>query len=544
MRSDRNYLQLSGHVFEYVRVLIRNIGMPVPTVKRGFGGLRFHQRGQAHAPKLTIMQYSRMKIFVRTRHLTLAFVIALCGLICAIDARAQTSQVQIKVVSLAPARALVDLELLTATNVLSFPNAYGGVLGLADRIENLEGNFDGRSIQVKKRAPGEYQAEMPVNRIRYEVRLAEPAQPAHMAHVSWLNKDQGLLMLADLLPRLPKGPGNSAATVSVELPNGWNVASNISGDNPKYLTSDPDNAVFLVGPSLRKKTRHIGATDFSVVTAGKWPVSDGDALKLAEKLIKEYSKVTGEILKTDAVLLLLPFPSEAGPERWAAETRGNAVVLLLGSQASRKKVLTKLGVVLSHEIFHLWVPNALALEGNYDWFFEGFTLYQALRMDLRLKLISFDTFLETIARVYDAYVSSADLDSLSLIEASERRWTTASSLVYDKGLLAAFIYDLTVRNATDCRHSLDDVYRELFRRRTGQGSANETIIRILNEPPRMNTFGRDYVEAKGEIDLHSALTSYGLQLRPGLRGQATRLELANNLNEKQRAALRCIGYRD
>ena len=64
-----------------------------------------------------------------------------------------------------------------------------------------------------------------------------------------------------------------------------------------------------------------------------------------------------------------------------------------------------------------------------------------------------------------------------LIEASERRWTTSSSLVYEKGMLTAFVYDLSLRNLTNCRASLDDVYRELFRlSATGQGSANEIII--------------------------------------------------------------------
>ena len=108
--------------------------------------------------------------------------------------------------------------------------------------------------------------------------------------------------------------------------------------------------------------------------------------------------------------------------------------------------MAKLGIVLSHELFHLWVPNSLSLKGDYDWFFEGFTLYQALRTDLRLGLISFDDYLATIAKVYDSYRSSVDADRISLIEASERRWTTSSSLVYEKGMLVAFIYDLMLED--------------------------------------------------------------------------------------------------
>jgi len=481
----------------------------------------------------------RLRAFGHTGHW--AVIVLLC-LTCMVEARAQSSRVEIKIVSVAPARVSVDLELRAATTVVSFRNAYAGVLGLGNRIERLEASVDGQSIPIKALGPGEYQSEVKVSRLRYEVNLAEPVQPAQMSHVSWLNKDHGLLMLADLIPR---AAGNDAMRVRVEVPAGWSAGANIAGEHSQYNTSNPDKAVLMVGRLLRKKTRRMEEKTFSLISSGEWPFSDDDALKIAEKIVGEYSKVTGYALKSDAVVMLVPFAGKSGPEQWTAETRGNAVVLLLGNQASRKRVLAKLGIVLSHEIFHLWVPNALRLVGDYDWFFEGFTLYQALRMALHLKLISFDTYLETIARVYDSHVSSREVDRLSLIEASERRWTTASSLVYDKGMLAAFVYDLTIRNATDCERSLDDVYRQLFRlHATGQGHANETIINLLNGTARLDSFGRDYVESTGRASLQTVLFTYGLQLRSGgAKSRATKLELASDLNELQRKALRCIGYR-
>ena len=140
--------------------------------------------------------------------------------------------------------------------------------------------------------------------------------------------------------------------------------------------------------------------------------------------------------------MLLPFPGDVGPENWSAETRGNTVVLFVGNKEKGKRVLWRLGIALSHELFHLWVPNSLDLEGDYDWFFEGFTLYQALRTDLRLGLVSFDGYLQTIARLYESYRASPDRDRMSLIEASERRWSSGTSSVYEKGMLVAFMYDL------------------------------------------------------------------------------------------------------
>lgn len=457
---------------------------------------------------------------------------------------AQTVRASISVGSDSPARVSIEVTFLTQTSVISFRNSYAGVLGLGERIERLEGELGGKTVSVKKLAPGEFEAEKEINHLRYEVNLAGPTPPAQMSHVSWLNESGGLLMLADLLPRFAREPGGMAS-IHLDVPSHWSIGSNLAARESHYLTTDPEKAIFMVAPSVQKKTKRAGAANLSVIRFGQWPFSEDDALKISGKLIEEYSKATGHVLNTDSVMMLMPFPGGTGPERWTAETRGNTVVILIGTNASRKRALSKLGIVLTHEIFHLWVPNALKLSGNFDWFFEGFTLYQALRMALRLKFISFDTFLETMARVYDSAQSSPDANRLSLIEASERRWTTSSSLVYDKGMLAAFVYDLALRNATDCQQSIDDAYRRLFQPGgTGQGSANETIISILNAPAGMNSFSREYVETAGSINLQLVLSSYGLQLRPGVaRGQTTSLMPANDLNKVQRKVLRCVGYR-
>ena len=50
-------------------------------------------------------------------------------------------------------------------------------------------------------APGEFQSNEKFSRFSYEVNLAEPLVPAELSHVSWLNSERGVLMLADLLPQ-------------------------------------------------------------------------------------------------------------------------------------------------------------------------------------------------------------------------------------------------------------------------------------------------------------------------------------------------------
>jgi predicted metalloprotease with PDZ domain len=272
--------------------------------------------------------------------------------------------------------------------------------------------------------------------------------------------------------------------------------------------------------------------------SGDWEIADQDVLKVAGRIVQEYSKLTGFELKRDAVLMLVPFAGNAPPSRWTAETRGNAVVLVLGSKGNSKQVKSRLGIALAHEVFHLWVPNSLDLAGDYDWFFEGFTIYQALRMDLRLHLISFNDYLDTIARVYDSYLSSPERDNLSLIEASERRWTTSTSAVYDKAMLVAFLYDLQLRAGSGCKASLADLYRQLFQRVvTRQADANETIIGVLNAQAGQQSFARQYIESAGIINLESMLSPYGISVSRTSRGSELSFVHADKAQKK---VLNCL----
>jgi predicted metalloprotease with PDZ domain len=188
------------------------------------------------------------------------------------------------------------------------------------------------------------------------------------------------------------------------------------------------------------------------------------------------------------------------------------------------------------------VPNSLKLSGAYDWFFEGFTIYQALLTDLRLDFVSFDGYLETLARVYDSYSATAGSDNLSLLQASEQRWTTAASAVYERGMLVAFLYDLSLRKQTGCDASLGKIYPQLFRvAPAGQASANETIIKLLSEPEGLHSFVPDYLERPAKINFNEIFSAYGIVQTSG--SGPTKWAPAANLNQSQRKLLGCIGYK-
>jgi predicted metalloprotease with PDZ domain len=262
-------------------------------------------------------------------------------------------------------------------------------------------------------------------------------------------------------------------------------------------------------------------------------------------VLKEYTERLGGVPRARVMLMLAPFPAQVGADRWSAETRGGTVTLLSGRSPSKTAGLAQLSIPLTHELFHLWIPNGLPLDGNYDWFYEGFTNYQAMRAAMRLNFLSFQDYLNALGRAFDAYLSEVDRDRFSLPDASQKRWTNATALVYHKGLLVAFLYDLQLRMQTGGKHSLDDVYKELFQRYRGQEKhtdGNTAVINALSAQEKMRDFVHHYIESASAIDLALSIAPYGLRAeRPGVR---TRVSVADSLSRSQRDLLRKFGYND
>jgi predicted metalloprotease with PDZ domain len=262
--------------------------------------------------------------------------------------------------------------------------------------------------------------------------------------------------------------------------------------------------VFFVGRSLRTQSKSVSGLSLLAVIEGHWPFKDEVVAKAAGKVLEKYLAVTGFSLPKTSVVMLAPLPVATGSVKWRAETRGSTVVLLMDPAAAVKNWPGQLGIIFTHELLHLWVPNSLRLTGDYDWFFEGFTLYTALVTALDLKLIDFDEYVDTLTRVYDSYLSRAD--DLSLIDASERRWTSSNATVYDKGMLVAFLYDLAIRRESTGRTRLLNLYRELFRPQVFEpADGNDAIIQLLSSTPAGADLANSYIKGQRQLELKQLL---------------------------------------
>ncbi len=454
------------------------------------------------------------------------------------------AEVRIEILSATPARVGVEGKLLKGMSVWSFPNTYASAKRLAERITKFTlADESGANVSVHKISPGEYTSESAATRFRYEVNLEPSFNSASEANVSWLVSKRALLMLGDLLPR-----GFTNVKINLSLPARWSASSveEKSGRN-EFAVSEPDLAIFFVGEDLRESHERIGEMNFTFVIGGDWAFGEKEATAAGVDILQQYTETMGGTPQRRATVMLSPFPQPVSASRWSAETRGATVVFVSGQASSTAAGLSQLSIRLAHELFHLWTPNGLALDGEYDWFYEGFTLYYALQTCRRLQLLTFREYLDAIGRAYDAYLTAPERKKLSLLDASRRRWSGAASasLVYNKGMLVAFLYDLELRKRTRGKRSLENVYGELFQRYKKGGSradGNAAVLAALNSEQEMKKITERFIEKADAIELNAAIKPFGLRIDKA--GFTSVISADESLSERQRELLKELGYNE
>lgn len=459
---------------------------------------------------------------------------------------AQAIEATVKILRLAPEAGIrVEGKLLDAASAgksWSFLQNYADVTGLGARIENLKlADAEGREIQIKKLAAGEYEAEKIPLTFQYDVKTEIPNQLTAAAHVSWLSEAHGLLMLNDLLPQNLQ---NFSAKITFELPANWRVTTSETKLSEKsFGVKTVEKAIFLVGKDWREQSKQIEKSDLSFAAFGEWQFSDAEALQIAETILAEHRKIFGEIPFPKTQILLLPFPQAANFDRWRAETRGSTVVIISAPTTFKSAAVNRLHEQLRHELFHLWIPNSLNLSGNYDWFYEGFTLYKALKTGVYLNQIRFDDFLSTLGRAFDLTEALSRRQSVSLVEASNKRWINSNELIYAKGIVVAFLCDATLLRESRGKRDLDAIFREVFQKHSfpnQREDGNAAILKIIKSNAELVPLAEKYILGNSKIDWQNDLQTFGMSAEK-ISG-ATEIKVVGKPGGRQKDLLNKLGY--
>jgi len=185
--------------------------------------------------------------------------------------------------------------------------------------------------------------------------------------------------------------------------------------------------------------------------------------------------------------------------------------------------------LLSHEFFHLWNVKRLrpAEMWPYDyhaeqytpllWWSEGVTDYYGDLTNLRAGLWNPDQFLaNTVSNIKQADDTP---EPWSVEDGSEATWihevyVNSSQLYYPKGSLLGFLLDISIRDATDNAHNLDQVMRALYTRyyRQSKGFLTADLLNELRTAglPDVDAFYRRYIDGRDSLPYETIFAKAGL----------------------------------
>jgi predicted metalloprotease with PDZ domain len=217
----------------------------------------------------------------------------------------------------------------------------------------------------------------------------------------------------------------------------------------------------------------------------------------------------------------------------------------------------------SHEYFHTWHVKRIkpAAFAPYDlqsesytpllWLFEGFTSYYDDLMLVRSGLIDEAAYFKLVAKTINGVLRGSGRTKQSVAESSFDAWikyyrqdeNAPNAIVsyYAKGSLVALALDLTIREGTKGRKSLDDVMRTLWQRygrdfyrqagMSGQGVTESEVEALFDEVTglKLKRFFDRYVRGTDDFPFAKLLAPFGVALsdngknaKPSLNIRTTR----------------------
>ena len=424
---------------------------------------------------------------------------------------------------------------------LAFLREVAGARGLGERI-SVRSLTDraGREIQFKKLMAGEYLADNDIVGWKYEILLTPQGMPSSLAHVSWLDPDNGLLMLDDLLPQVGPVP----AKLSFDIPDSWPVITTERLlSRGIFAVRDIEKAVFIIAKKDWRLMSQYHVQDhlIGLFVSGDWRFPTSDVGKMTGSIISGYSELFGVVPSFGSQIAIFRMPPNVPFDRWEAETRGSTVVIVSSDMPFETQSQQRLHEQLRHEMFHLWIPNGVNLSGNYDWFYEGFALYQSLKMGVASNRIRFDDLLDTLGRAITA--DRTHSNGISLIDTSKDRFGGSNSTVYARGMVVAFLCDLAMLDKSKGKRSVENLLREIYKKHhnsTVRTDGNDAVLAIFASYPELKPIVDRYIKAGDAIAADEYLRPAGIETNT--QNSVTSLRVLPKPDSRQKDLLDKLGY--
>ncbi len=345
--------------------------------------------------------------------------------------------------------------------------------------------------------------------------------------------------------RRPADPSCKDWRVATALPElkakRYGFGTYIAGDYDELIDHPVEMGTF------QSETFKAHGVSHDIVVTGKVPNLDmarlqSDLKKICETQIALFEPKSKRAPMGRYVFMTLAIGDGYGGLEHRASTAlicSRADLPVKGQQEMSDGYRTYLGLC-SHEYFHTWnvkrikpaafSPYDLRSEGYTSllWLFEGFTSYYDDLTLVRCGLIDEHQYLKLIAKTVNGVLRGSGRNKQSVAESSFDAWVkyyrqdenapNAIVSYYTKGSLIGLALDLTIREQTSGKKSLDNVMRALWQRFGrefhvhGEG-VQETEVEALFDAVtglKLKRFFERYVRGTEDLPLEKLLAPFGV----------------------------------
>lgn len=303
-----------------------------------------------------------------------------------------------------------------------------------------------------------------------------------------------------------------------DLPSGWKVASpwlQSAKDRFEFEATNQTDLLsntMVLGEFAEHRFRR-GAVDFTLALPGKMGAASNMIVPTLDKVFTAYTQLFDKTPKSRFLMTFFYDVQDDGE----AYSRSAAFT-------SRDKV-TQNGLIiwgnfLAHEFFHFW--NGQQMRGEpretREWFNEGFTEYFANLTLVREGLIDEELFLKKIERhiaLYMYFKAGLPFQGTSIKQSGTRKGFNRPG-VYNGGWAIAFSLDQLIREKTQGRKMIDDLFRRMYDKFgvTGKPYRYEDIVETASEVAGadMSDFFKKFVEGVDTLPISTYLNKLGLEM--------------------------------
>ena len=287
-------------------------------------------------------------------------------------------------------------------------------------------------------------------------------------------------------------------------------------DNPFFVGRFDIDSATISGRTVRYATYPVGSVT-KEIRASAW--------ELFKRAIPVEASVFGEApWETYTVMQI----ADSAYQGYSGLEHASSHVDIVGDASDMEELQS----LYAHEIFHSWNVKRLRpadmVPYRYDrpqpttwlWMSEGITDYYADLAVVRAGIVDEAGFFALTARKIGEIASTVPfaLEDASLSTWIHPRDGTGYSY-YPKGSLAGLMLDITIRDASENRHSLDQVLRSLYDStyKQGRGFTHDEFwgaVRRAAGGRSMDDFERKYVDGRESYPWQAMLKSAGMRLVP------------------------------